>query len=106
MTVESWSPPVRHLEEADALRANPGVWTFLEEMPPTGHRARASNRANQIRGGRSAAFRPAGHFDAVFRGLAIFVRYVGPEGRQARSVGLPPYVTAWASGSDVGVFTS
>jgi len=65
---------------ADALRARPGHWALMSEDI-------AVSVATQINKGTSAAFRPAGAFEATTRTAddsrrgrgAIWVRYVGSE---------------------------
>ncbi|MDJ0319777.1 hypothetical protein [Pseudarthrobacter sp. PS3-L1] len=66
-----------HLEVAEHLRKNPGVWALVRTAPNIQASASA---AFQIRQGIRAAFRPAGHYDAYSHGNEVVARYVGPGG--------------------------
>lgn len=67
----------RDADVAEACRARPGEWALLGEF--------VSSKAAQIKSGTTAAFRPAGDFDATTRRVDgnpagrtnIYVRYVG-----------------------------
>lgn len=72
-----------HIEEAAEARKNPGVWFLFKAYPKPTEKEKASGygMATTIRGGKVAAFRPKGAFDA--RGamddgtLKVFLMYLG-----------------------------
>lgn len=67
-----------YLALAEALRQNTGGWApFPKQYKTSGA---ASNTQYRIRQGMLAAFRPAGHFDAVVRQGVLYVRHVGDLG--------------------------
>lgn len=57
------------------LRRNPGKWAEhpTEYASPNS----AANAAANIRIGTAEHWRPAGHFEAVARGVKVYVRFVG-----------------------------
>lgn len=69
------------------MRRRPGVWVHLEDAPTV---KTAGNRAQAIRSGRPAAFRPERHYEATGRGRQVWVRWVGPEGPEAWPAPPPP----------------
>lgn len=78
--VIAWKPPpgqprrrARYHYVAAELRRRPGQWALVKaSVSPAGARATVS----QIRRGLVPAFLPTGHFEAVVRGLGVYVRYV------------------------------
>lgn len=66
------------IDIANMLRTSPGRWARIGERETPGS---ARSRAHQIRQGVLAAYRPAGHFEAVARTVdgayVIYARYVG-----------------------------
>jgi len=66
--------PAKYMDEAAALRENPGKWVRLVEANGT---ASAGSIASSIRTGIYRAFRPTGDFEATSRGSSVYVRYVG-----------------------------
>lgn len=57
------------------LRADPGVWHVVRTYPD---RHAAKYAAYDIRNGRIAAFRPAGHYHATNDGDQLKAVYLGP----------------------------
>lgn len=65
-----------HTNVASELRANPGEWAVVaEDVSPT--------LAQLIKNGKLVAYRPAGSFESVTRGISngraakVYARYVG-----------------------------
>lgn len=65
-----------HVEVAEHLKRNPGVWALIRTAP---NNQAAASAAFQIRQGVRAAFRPAGHYDAYSHGTEVIARYIGGE---------------------------
>lgn len=63
-----------HLEVAEHLKQNPGIWALVRTAPSPNA---AASAAFQIRRGRRAAFRPAGDYDAYANGGEVIARYIG-----------------------------
>ncbi|MEU3851785.1 hypothetical protein [Streptomyces sp. NPDC029554] len=75
-------------EVAAALKARPGQWAVVRTVPA---RTTAATSAYNIRVAKSAAYAPAGSFEAVSRSVdgeyRVYARYVGPvsaEGGESR----------------------
>lgn len=71
----TWQP--KHWEYTAIARSKPGEWLVLPLDPPLTGRPLAQ-KADNIRRGRLAAFRPVGHWESAARGSDLFIRYVGP----------------------------
>lgn len=69
---------------ARLMQERPGDWALVDEGEQF---TEVGGLANQIRKGRLAAFRPAGHFEAATRVVAgshrVYARYVGEAGSEA-----------------------
>lgn len=67
-------------DQAAQLAARPGEWARLGTYH---HQVTAAGMARRIRTGETAAFRPAGAYEAVSRGVdgeyGVWARYVGGE---------------------------
>lgn len=61
--------------EAAELKARPGQWARVATKQTT---SSAGTLASRIKEGQIRAFIPAGHFQAVIRGMDVWARYVGP----------------------------
>lgn len=66
-----------HRQIVERLRAARGEWHRVTESASFAERGSAGNVAMRIRDGLLAAYRPAGHFEAVVRDGATWARYVG-----------------------------
>lgn len=71
-------PPTTEKYEivAEQLREDPPNWWRKLPLAPTADAAKSL--AYRIREGRSAAFRPSGHYDASSKGRVVEVTYLGP----------------------------
>lgn len=61
---------------AAELKDHIGQWAKVAHKET---QSAASGLATNIKAGRLAAFRPAGHFEAAMRGTDVWARYVGGE---------------------------
>jgi hypothetical protein len=81
MTVSTWEyrpgpQSIKYTDLVGHLKVNPGVWVKVRTASSDNA---AWSAAHQIKTGRRAAFRPAGHFEAYTEGCDIIARYVGAE---------------------------
>lgn len=58
-----------HGAYAEALKAQPGRWAVLPDLP--------ASAVPAMKDGAASAYRPAGAFEAVVRNGQVYARYVG-----------------------------
>ena len=74
--------PLGYEETAQQLKAKPGQWAIVATFP---RRSNAGTLSHNIRIGRTAAWQPAGDFEAVSRKVGeevrVYARYLGEGGQ-------------------------